>query len=77
MQNSVFKHGPQQSPPSKLQFRLFASSSQNPLLNNGFISPYPLNFESKHEQSEQYFVMTQEPQQSPPSKLHSGVLVSS
>ena len=90
VQYSVLALDPQQSPPSQLQARLLLISSQYPsaiqsrlqpplpVVPEGVVvPPLPAPPPSRHRHSEQYCVSTQDPQQSPPSYLHSALFFSS
>ena len=76
-QNSLFRQGPQQSPPSKLQLGLLVSSLQYPSPTNGFFMLYSSTSSWRHVHSEQWLFTIHDPQQSPPSKLHPWIFVSS
>ena len=76
-QNSLFRQGPQQSPPSKLQLGLLVSSLQYPSPTNGFVMLYSSTSDWRHVHSEQWLFRIHDPQQSPPSKLHPWLFASS
>ena len=76
-QNSLLMHGPQQSPPSKLQSGLLVSSLQYPFPINGFATLCSPTSDLRHVHCEHWSFTMHSPQQSPPSKLHSGLFVSS
>ena len=78
---------PQQSNPSKAQPTVLISSSQKPFPiiefeiplspATEFDNPYLLVLLPMHSQCVQYSLLTQCPQQSPPSKIHSALFTSS
>ena len=76
-QNSLFRQGPQQSPPSKLQLGLLVSSLQYPSPTNGFVIFCSSTSGWRHTHSVQRLFTIHDPQQSPPSKLHPWLFVSS
>ena len=69
--------GPQQSPSSKLHSAMLVSLLQKPFPTKALLAPLSMISPPRHWHSEQYSLFMQEPQQSPPSYSHSGLLVSS